>query len=153
MSLDTVDFSKRPDKPPVCIECGSDARLATGAEAYPPHETFLHDQPMWVCDCGAYCRCQGGTIKPVGKPALAETRASQTRALLAQQAAFDALRASGASWSNATRRSRKAWLTVLKVGWGRRGCHPRSLTKPQAEALIERMAQVAQHAGEEDSAP
>lgn len=153
MSLATVDFSKAPDKAPVCLECGADAKLATGADAYPAHETHLHDQPMWVCECGAYCRCKPGTIKPLGRPASAKARAAQTAAERAKVEALDVLRAHGASWNNARKRTNRAWVSVLKMGWATKARHPRSLTLKQAEALIDRMHEVAAHAAEDAVAP
>lgn len=79
MSTENLDFTTIPRKGPKCLECRKRARIGSGAEAY-PDEPHLHDQPMWICECGAYARCKAGTFIPIGYPASRETRQLQFQA-------------------------------------------------------------------------
>lgn len=80
MNTENLDFTTIPRKGPKCLECHKRARIGTGAETY-PDEPHLHNQPMWVCECGAYARCKAGTFTPIGYPSSRKTRQLQTEAL------------------------------------------------------------------------
>ncbi|MEY8802161.1 zinc-finger-containing protein [Leisingera sp. XS_AS12] len=57
-----------------CLECGAkEVARVTGKEVYPGRPD-LHDLPMHLCSCGAYCGCHPGTDVPLGYPSGAETR-------------------------------------------------------------------------------
>jgi len=62
-----------PKKPPVCLECGDETSLARGSDVY-PGEDHLAEIWVWKCQCGAFARCQPGTLIPVARPAGDETR-------------------------------------------------------------------------------
>ncbi len=110
MSLNTVDLTSAPDKPPICAECKQPSRLATGAETY-PDEPHLHDQPMWLCECGAYCRCKPGTLKPIGRPAWRETREIQTEITRLREGVRRHLKMAGRSHSVAKRETQRIVLS------------------------------------------
>lgn len=69
-----------------CMECGNASRLVGGLVIY-PHRPDLHAKKFWMCECGAYVGCHGGTTNPLGYPAGPETRRARSEA----HAAFDPL--------------------------------------------------------------
>lgn len=106
MDADKLDFKTIPRKGPKCLECRLRARIGTGAETY-PGEPHLHDQPMWVCTCGAYARCKAGTFTPIGLPASRETRQIQHEAGQKHREYCRIIQSSGRSASAAKSRAKK----------------------------------------------
>lgn len=68
---------ERDRNAPEC--CGGRARLTSGKEIY-PHRPDLHRNPIWVCDkCNGRVGCHPDSVRPLGKPATAETRDARSR--------------------------------------------------------------------------
>lgn len=64
---------------PRCIECGAEAVLATGREAY-PHRPDLAGKIMWKCQMcpDSHCGCHEGTQRALGRPAGPKVREART---------------------------------------------------------------------------
>ncbi|UTU07784.1 hypothetical protein CcrC1_gp099 [Caulobacter phage C1] len=91
---------------PICIECGSLAKLTSGAIAFPRRPEF-HREQAYLCDCGARVRCHPGTTIAQGFPA--KHRVSEAR--WSAHNAFDALWRDGPFTRFLNARSRAyAWL-------------------------------------------
>ena len=60
--------------------CGQLAVIVMGDVVY-PHRPELATRPYWLCrPCSAYVGCHPGTVRPLGIPADAPTRAARYRA-------------------------------------------------------------------------
>lgn len=119
----------------LCIECGAAATLVDGAAIY-PHRPDLHAKRFWLCACGAYCGCHGGTDKALGSPAGPETRRARGEA----RAAFDPLwrakqRRAGLPKSRARDLGYK-WLAE-QLGMTRAECHIAMMSAADARRVVE----------------
>jgi len=81
--------------PPLCQECDTPAVQRVGSEIY-PRTPNLSTAWFWQCPAcpDAYCRCEKGTKKPLGRPAGPELRRAR---MILQQEMIDSI------WQNAER--------------------------------------------------
>lgn len=109
---------------PLCIECGNAASLVGGERIY-PHRPDLFSKKFYLCDCGAYCGCHPGSMKPLGFPCGPATR----RARSAAHEAFDPI------WRDQmmSRSDAYKWLAET-TGIDPEKCHIGMMT--EAEALL-----------------
>jgi hypothetical protein len=99
---------RKPTRPPVCLECGQDAVLKTGADVY-PHRPDLAGLQFWVCTCGARCGCHKGTDKPLGNPCGPETAGARSAAHREFDVLWQAKITTGATQKDA-RHAAYTWL-------------------------------------------
>lgn len=114
---------------PLCNECGSAARLTTGAEIY-PHRADLAAKPFWRCatpGCNSWCGCHPGTDAALGTPAGRATRDARQDAHIS----FDAIWRSGAM----TRHGAYRWLSEA-TGMKPQDCHISLMTESQARDVV-----------------
>ena len=120
---------------PICIECGSVARITTGREVYPGHPQF-HEKRYWKCPkcADAYCGCHPGSTMPLGGPAGRKTREARAFA----HGAFDTLWKSPSA--EMSRSEAYQWLAD-EMGLPAAQCHIGMMTEQEAHrvaALAER---------------
>ncbi|HEY1956752.1 MAG TPA: zinc-finger-containing protein [Polyangiaceae bacterium] len=110
---------------PLCPNNHGPTSLVTGRVVY-PHRPDLYSKHFWRCArCTAVTGCHPGTTRPLGVPALPQTRTARGRA----HAAFDPLWKSG----RMTRGEAYAWISKEM---GIDPLHIGELSERQCEDLI-----------------
>jgi hypothetical protein len=119
----------------ICMECGSQAKLA-GGEAVYPHRPDLFSKRFWTCGCGAYVGCHPGTENPLGYPAGPEARKARNAA----HAAFDPIWRS----KQMTRSEAYKWL-ASELGQSASKTHISWMDEPTARRVV-KLCEVATRA-------
>lgn len=123
------------EKPLPCVDCGSSASIEVGAERIYPHRWDLREKRYWLCPCGAFVGCHPGSNKPLGAPALSETRKVRSAA----HAFFDPLWERKMRHGYKKREARRAgyiWLSV-QMSLDPRDCHISYFSREQALRVVE----------------
>ncbi len=119
-------------KAPICIECGSVAKLTSGKAIY-PHRPDLYSKHFYKCNCGAYVGCHPDTTNALGTPAGAKTR----NARKAVHAAFDPL------WKNKLmKRSYAYQLLAEALEITGQQCHVSWFDAEQCAAALEAVKRI-----------
>lgn len=138
-AVDPADFTPEAiaKLAPECGTCGprDGIKLVRGSAVY-GRRPDLHDKWFWWCPCGNYCGTHAGTLKALGKPANAETRAARSAA----HEAFDPMWRRKMERDGVTvHKARGAgykWLAA-QMGIDRKDCHIGAMSLHDARRVVD----------------